>query len=112
MANQDIFSKSDLVEAVRLKANFTKLEAEKAINFVFETIQEQVKEDKSIQIRDFGVFSLVHQAAYTARNPRTGEPVQVPDRVNIKFKPSKNLKAYLNNAEISDDEIEAESTED
>ena len=107
MANQDIFSKSDLMEMVKLKANFTKLEAEKAVNFVFETIQEQVKENKVLQIRDFGVFSLVQQAAYTARNPRTGEPVNVPDRVNIKFKPSKNLKAYLNNAEISDDEDES-----
>lgn len=107
MANQDIFSKSDLMESVRLKANFTKLEAEKAVNFIFETIQEKVKEQKSIQIRDFGVFNLVHQAAYTARNPKTGEPVQVPDRVNIKFKPAKGLKAYLNNAEISDAEDES-----
>jgi len=107
MANQDIFSKSDLMEMVRLKANFTKLEAEKAVNFVFETIQEQVKENKVLQIRDFGVFSLVQQAAYVGRNPKTGNPVDVPARVNIKFKPSKNLKAYLNNTDISDEEDEA-----
>lgn len=45
-----------------------------------------------IELRDFGIFIVVRRKARLARNPRTGEAVQVPERSVVKFKPGKLLK--------------------
>ena len=45
-----------------------------------------------IELRDFGVFSVVRRKARLARNPKTGDAVQVPEKSVVKFKPGRLLR--------------------
>jgi integration host factor subunit beta len=45
-----------------------------------------------IEIRGFGSFSLHRRRSRVARNPKTGEPVALPDRQVPHFKPGKELR--------------------
>lgn len=47
--------------------------------------------EKDVSIKDFGTFKKIIQPARIARNPATGEPVEVPEKEVVKFKPSKNI---------------------
>ena len=47
--------------------------------------------DLRVSIKDFGTFKKIIQPARIARNPATGEPVEVPEKEVVKFKPSKNI---------------------
>ena len=45
-----------------------------------------------IEIRDFGSFNLHHRPPRIARNPRTGEAVDLPAKVKVHFKPGKEMR--------------------
>jgi nucleoid DNA-binding protein len=93
---EEVVNKSDLMDLVGERNNFTKSESIKAVNAVFDILQETIKNGDKVQIRDFGTFEPTIQKAYTARNPKTGEAVDVPEKNSLRFKASKNLKNFLN----------------
>jgi len=49
----------------------------------------------SIEIRGFGTFKVRKRKTRIARNPRTGDSVEVPSRSVPVFKPSKHLRARV-----------------
>ncbi len=62
---------------------------------VQKTIDEMIDAIKKygrLELRNFAVFEVVKRKARTARNPRTGEPVKVPAKKVVKFKPGKLLR--------------------
>lgn len=66
-------------------------------------VKQALAQGNGIEIRGFGTFKVRHRKARVARNPRTGEPVQVPARVSPVFKPSKYLRARVARIEASDE---------
>ena len=54
-------------------------------------VKEALVRGDGIEIRGFGTFKVRHRKPRTARNPRTGEPVEVPARAVAAFKPSRHL---------------------
>ena len=63
---------------------------------IFTTIKDEVKAGQKVDIAGFGSFFYVDKAATTARNPRTGETVNVPAKKAPKFKVSTTFKNELN----------------
>jgi integration host factor subunit beta len=59
--------------------------------FLDEIIQE-LTEGERLEFRDFGVFESVVRGPRKARNPRTGEPVQIPEKRVVHFKPGRLMK--------------------
>ncbi len=57
---------------------------------------EELKLGNRLEFRDFGVFESVSRAARKARNPKTGDVVQVPPKTVVDFKMGKRMKAILN----------------
>ena len=51
-----------------------------------------------IELRDFGVFEVKRRKPRKARNPQSGETVQVPERVAVRFKPGKEMEEQVNQA--------------
>jgi nucleoid DNA-binding protein len=51
--------------------------------------------DGKVSIAKFGIFTKGERKAREARNPRTGEMVNVPARGNIKFQPAKTVKELM-----------------
>ncbi|MDA1334388.1 MAG: HU family DNA-binding protein [bacterium] len=85
-------NKADLVEAVFQKIGGTKKAAEEAVETVFDTITKTLSRGDEVSISGFGTFLAKKRQARTARNPRTGEPVEVPAMQVPKFRPGKGLK--------------------
>lgn len=85
-------NKAALVEKVHEELGGTKVQAEQIVDKLFGSITDSLKTGEEVSIAGFGIFSAKERAARTARNPRTGEPVQVPAMRVPKFKAAKALK--------------------
>ncbi|BAD51361.1 HU family DNA-binding protein [Bacteroides fragilis] len=82
-------NKKDLIKVVATETGFPMKDVQKTIDTFLKELSEEVnKED--VAIKDFGTFKTVIQKARIARNPATGELVEVPEKKVLKFKPSKN----------------------
>ncbi|GMQ95275.1 MAG: HU family DNA-binding protein [Patescibacteria group bacterium] len=85
-------NKQALIEAVHETLGDTKASAERVVDKVFDSITESLKKGEEVSVAGFGIFSAKERAARTARNPRTGEPIQVPAMRVAKFRAAKALK--------------------
>ena len=88
--------KADLVNKLAEEMNISKQEAETGVNLFFKAIKDAIQRGEEIELRGFGSFRFRQRDARSGRNPRTGEPVQVPPKKVLYFKPSKILKNMIN----------------
>jgi integration host factor subunit beta len=92
-------TKAELVEEVSEKTGLPKKQAEVVVNTVFESIVETLKTGEKIELRGFGSFRIRQRDSRTGRNPKTGDKVDVPAKRIPYFKPGKELRELLNQAE-------------
>jgi len=85
-------NKANLIEKVQDMLGGTKTQAEQVVNSIFDTITDSLKSGDDVSISGFGIFKSKMRAARTARNPKTGESVNVPETRVVKFQVSKTLK--------------------
>ncbi len=85
-------NKADLANAVHGLIGGTKVQAEEVVETIIREITKTLKGDGEVSIAGLGIFSTKTRAARTARNPRTGESVQVPAMKVPKFRAAKALK--------------------
>ena len=85
-------NKQGLVDVVHQKLGGTKIQAEEVVDSIVNTIIETLKKGEEVSVAGFGIFSVKDRAARTARNPKTGEAVQVAASRAAKFRASKALK--------------------
>jgi DNA-binding protein HU-beta len=85
-------NKQALVEAVHAHLGGTKVQAEQIVDLLFGSIVDALKKGDEVSIAGFGIFSVKMKAARTARNPRTGESIQVAAMKVPKFRAAKALK--------------------
>jgi DNA-binding protein HU-beta len=85
-------NKQAIIEAVHEKVGGTKVSAEQAVDTVVDAIVTTLKKGDEVSIAGLGIFSVKKRAARTARNPRTGEAIQVPAMNVPKFRAAKALK--------------------
>lgn len=85
-------NKAALVELLAEKHGVTKADAERMLDTIIESITGSLKQGDEVSIAGLGIFSAKMRAARTARNPRTGEPIQVPAMRVPKFRAAKALK--------------------
>lgn len=89
-------TKAELVEEVARVAELTKKDSEVIVETVFESIIQSLNEGKKIELRGFGSFRVRHRQARRGRNPKTGDPVDIPAKQVPYFKPGKELKDLIN----------------
>jgi integration host factor subunit beta len=90
-------TKSVLIEKVTEKVEgLTRNQTEIVIETVFESIKKALIQGEKIEIRGFGNFRLKKRNPRKARNPKTGETVEVPGKKVLYFKVGKALKESLN----------------
>jgi integration host factor subunit beta len=89
-------TKADLVERVAKDAELTKKDAEQLVEIVFDSIVASLNEGQKIELRGFGSFRVRQRNARSGRNPKTGEPVEIPAKRVAYFKPGKELKELIN----------------
>ena len=89
-------NKKDLIDYMADAMDATKADGERMIDAFMDAVTEALKKGDSVALTGFGTFSVTRRKARTARNPRTGEPVQVAAKNAPKFKPGKGLKEAVN----------------
>ena len=89
-------TKAELVEDVARAAELTKKDAERLVEIVFESIIETLNQGEKIELRGFGSFRVRERGARRGRNPKTGDPVDIPAKRVPYFKPGKELKEIIN----------------
>lgn len=85
-------NKTELVAAVAAKTELTKKDAEKAVSALLETVTETLAAGEKVQLVGFGTFETRSRDARTAKNPRTGETVEVAATRVPAFKAGQALK--------------------
>ena len=89
-------TKAELVEDVARAAELTKKDAERLVEIVFESIIDTLNHGEKIELRGFGSFRVRERGARRGRNPKTGDPVDIPAKRVPYFKPGKELKELIN----------------
>ncbi len=90
-------TKSVLIDRVAAKIDsLTRKQTEIVVDTVFDGIKEALAKGEKIEIRGFGNFRLKQRKPRKARNPKTGESVDVPSKRVLHFKVGKALKDALN----------------
>ena len=90
-------NKAELVAAVAAKTNFTKKDAEAAINAFLATVQGALVKGEKVQLIGFGTFETKKRKAREGRNPRKpGETIKIPASKAVTFKAGKALKDAVN----------------
>ncbi len=89
-------NKQELIGAVSEQTGLARADAVRAVDAVFDSIASELKNGGDVRLVGFGTFSVSKRKASTGRNPRTGEPMQVPASTQPKFKAGKGLKDAVN----------------
>ena len=90
-------NKAELITAVAAKTNFTKKDAEAAINAFLTTVQTALVKGEKVQLIGFGTFETKKRKAREGRNPRKpGETIKIPASKAPTFKAGKALKDAVN----------------
>ena len=91
-------TKAELVEEVARAAELNKRDAEVIVETVFESIITALQKGEKVELRGFGSFRTRERGPRRGRNPKTGEPVDVPAKRVPYFKPGKELKEFFTDA--------------
>lgn len=85
-------TKKEIVKAISEELGLTQLKTKEIVQKTFDAIVETLVEDRRIELRNFGVFEVKKRAARRARNPRTNDSVEVPEKFVVTFKPGKEME--------------------
>ncbi|MCI2254674.1 HU family DNA-binding protein [Domibacillus sp. 8LH] len=85
-------NKTDLINEVAETAELSKKDATKAVDALFDAIQETLAKGDKVQLIGFGNFEVRERSARKGRNPQTGEEIEIAASKVPAFKPGKALK--------------------
>lgn len=89
-------TRADLASAFQEQFGIPGREAERWASFLFDEMKATLEETDSVGVSGFGVFEVVERKPRVGRNPRTREPVPIPRRRVVTFRPSEKLKLRMN----------------
>ena len=94
-------TKADLIQEVERITELKRSDSETIVETIFDSIIESLQKGDKIEIRGFGSFRTRQRRGRVGRNPKTGAKVEVPPKKIPFFKPSKELKDFVNSAEAA-----------
>jgi len=93
-------NKAELAAKTAEKMDATNKAGLAAVEAVLESMTEALVAGETVVIADFGKFIPVQTKARTGRNPKTGDKIDIPAKIAIKFKPGKGLSDKVNDGEM------------
>jgi nucleoid DNA-binding protein len=85
-------TKKEIVKQIADRLGQPQLKTKEIVQLTFDAIIDTLLETKRIELRNFGVFEVKERRARRARNPRTGQQVDVPPKLVVTFKPGKEME--------------------
>ena len=92
-------TKKEIINSIYMQLGFSKKVCESLLEDFFLILLDEILNKKKVKISKFGTFSLRHKKSRIGRNPKTLEKKIISERNVIVFKPSKELKNFINNNE-------------
>jgi integration host factor subunit beta len=105
-------TKKEIVKQISERLGLTQLKTKEIVQLTFDAIIDTLIEDTRIELRNFGVFQVKKRKARKARNPRTGERVDVPPKNVVTFKPGKEMEERVRQMQNVPDEDEGDEAEE
>ena len=94
----DIMNRGDVLNTVAAECDLPSAKVDAVLKAFEGAIARSLAQGGEVRIAGFGTFKTSNRAARTSRNPRTGEPVDVPARTAARFIPGKGLKTAAEGA--------------
>ena len=88
-------NKGELVDAIASEANLSRADAENALNAFINSVQGAVTAGDKVTLPGFGTFAPALRKARMGMDPRTRQPVQIPERKSAKFSVGSKFKAQV-----------------
>ncbi len=88
-------TKNDLIDRIAKQTKRPRTEVRTIVQAFLNGVVEEVGRDSRLEFRDFGVFQVLVRKARMGKNPKTGEPVPIPRRRSVKFKPGRLMREAL-----------------
>ncbi|MDA0833532.1 MAG: integration host factor subunit beta [Planctomycetota bacterium] len=95
-------TKKEIVKTISDEIGMTQLKTKEIVQKTFDAIVRTLVEERRIELRNFGVFEVKKRAARKARNPRTGERVDVEAKFVVTFKPGKEMEEQVRQLEVQE----------
>ena len=89
---RSVVPKKEIVKQISERANLTQLKTKEIVQWTFDAIVDTLIQEGRIELRNFGVFEVKRRKARKARNPRTGEKVDVEPKNVVTFQPGKEME--------------------
>jgi integration host factor subunit alpha len=89
-------TKADIVANVYEKVGFSKKEAVRVVEALFDIVKDALERGEKVKISGFGNFVVRNKRARRGRNPQTGDDIEISPRKILSFRPSQVLKNDLN----------------
>tara|TARA_B100001996_G_scaffold293672_1_gene233849 strand:- start:7 stop:303 length:297 start_codon:yes stop_codon:yes gene_type:complete len=92
-------TKKEIINSIYMQIGFSKKVSESLLEDIFQILLKNIISEKKVKIAKFGTFTLRKKNQRIGRNPKTKEEKIISERNVILFKPSKDLKLYINKNE-------------
>ena len=89
-------NKNDLVQKLAERTGLSKMDAQKAVDGVFDAITDSLKAGEEVRVTGFGVFVVSERKGGVGRNPQTGAEITIKASRAARFRAGKPLKDALN----------------
>jgi DNA-binding protein HU-beta len=87
----------DLINQIAASTSMTKTRTEELLSATVAVLQKELLGGKSVQLQNFGTLEMTRKNARTIVHPKTKELTIVPEKMQLSFKPSNNIKEQLKN---------------
>jgi integration host factor subunit beta len=88
-------TKKELIDRIAETTNQRRVQVKRVVQQFLDEIISELGQGNRLEFRDFGVFETKLRKARKAQNPKTLEPVEVPEKRTVKFKVGRLMKQRL-----------------
>jgi integration host factor subunit alpha len=104
-------TKADMVANVYAKGMLTKAEASQAVEKALGLIKDVLASGEEVLVSGFGKWTVRYKTQRRGRNPQTGDPLVLPPRKVVTFRPSRVLKSKVQGGDSGSENAPAQSPE-
>ena len=87
-------NKTELINAIAEESGLSKVDSKKALNGFLTAVSKELKNGGKITLVGHGTYQIVEKAARKGINPKTKEPIQIPAKKSVKFKPGADFMCW------------------
>ncbi len=89
-------TKRDITDRIALATDTPTRKTAFIIDMFLEEVADELERSGVVELRRFGTFKAVQMGARTVQHPRSGEPIEIPAQLRVRFKASKMLTEQVN----------------